>query len=253
MGIVSQSITANFLRAHGFQQSPNDPSIFQRANVQVAEIARELGLDLRKLRAVKGQRLPSDMRTLKVGRFHFVFRSRERRISGQVIVDSLDKPDSVCDVSISLTPAQKPHFAVTAGRPDVRILSVKAPREFMAHLAMVVQLKVQGTSPIAFSPSQLTVYLRGPNGSPAFTASEVRCGDSNPQRIAISVGQARVLRLDIMDGFGTFGEWKKLAPSRYSLRVALHGNTKGHRDFDYQWIGTAYSELYSIVVPEETK
>lgn len=98
-------VTAEFLTEHGFTESEGGPDIFSLPNVRVGDAARDLGFSLSNLRHTPSQPEGSDVRTVKIRNLFFVVRARTAVVDGEPVAESLDKPDSICTISVALNQA----------------------------------------------------------------------------------------------------------------------------------------------------
>jgi hypothetical protein len=95
-------VTPEFLRSHGFRQSDPNRSIFTLPHVRLADISRTLRFPLSALRHTPSQPVDSDVRIVKIRDLYFVVESEVRDKDGRVISGSLDDPNAICTVSVSL-------------------------------------------------------------------------------------------------------------------------------------------------------
>ena len=98
----SDRVTPEFLVDRGFIQGKSDTNLYTLGQVTLEEAARRLGFSTSQMRPTPSQSIDSDIRIVKVRNLLFVIRSEMRDSRGRVISGSLDNPDALCSVSVSL-------------------------------------------------------------------------------------------------------------------------------------------------------
>jgi hypothetical protein len=181
----------------------------------------------------------------------------ERGTSNQPTVDGRNYRDAVRCISVSLTSGTSDKaaskFAVTASRPKVRIVAVRASQLVRGGLDVTFEIAADGKSPIAFSQSQVRVDLGEQEGSPYFEAKTLRFTRETPGVLKVAPGKPVVLTVGVDGEFGPLGRWGDLPAGRYSIGVSVCGNTKGEQRFDYHWIGSAHSARFPVLRTEKGK
>lgn len=95
-------VTAEFLVGCGFVQSRSDTNLYTLGRVTLKEAAKRLGFSVDQMRPTPSQPIYSDTRIVQVRNRGFVIESQMRNAQGRVVRGSLDKPEALCSVSVSL-------------------------------------------------------------------------------------------------------------------------------------------------------
>jgi hypothetical protein len=157
-------------------------------------------------------------------------------------------PRAIGGVSVCMNALQEPKYVPYKGELQLTIISAKVRRRAREGIEVSFQVAVKGTTPIAFTTSQVDVSLAWPKGMPVKRGNKVQFPKTTPERITVVPGKPIVLTLDALGGFGLPEDWRELEPGHYSLEVWIRGDTKGQAEFDYHWLKIARTKPYPIVV-----
>ncbi len=230
----TRSITSEFLLAHGFKQSATKPHIYTREHARLADVARDLGFSLKSLQPTVGQDSGSDVRTVDVDDSNFVVRSEVRDKNGHIIPGSLDDPDAICTISVSLRQAPVREFLKTDSSPRLRIMSVAVPEDRSEPLQVEFELAATGKKPVAILQSNFHVDLRGDNLLPG-QGFGYPFPEGTPKIVIVSPGKPAVFKLSVpvVDAVG------RLSSGKYTLRLRIQEFRGGRQpqSYDYEWEG----------------
>ena len=95
-------LTPQFLASRGFVQSTSDANLYVLKSIRLKVAADRLGFSLDAMKPTVSQPAYSDTRIVKVRNLFFIVESEVRDCQGRIIRWSLDKPDAVCSVRVSL-------------------------------------------------------------------------------------------------------------------------------------------------------
>ncbi len=240
-------ITSEYLLAHGFKQSATDPDTYNREHVRLAEIARDLGFSAKDLRPTLNQSNYSDVRTVKVGDLTFVVKTEVRDKNEKIVSKSLDKPDAICTVCVSLnSPPPVRERLKTDSVPCLHIKSVEMPKDTSKPWQITFELAATGKKPVAISqgdfrvrvtrkappPLDVCIYLLFPEKTPAI----ITVLPSKPMIFTVGVPPD-----PIPEDLRASGE--------YALQVVISAGKRQEQTIDYEWQGTGYSsEKYKFVI-----
>lgn len=101
-GQQSQQVTPEFLRNRGFVQSKEDANLYILKSVRLKVAADRLGFSLDAMKPTVSQPAYSDTRIVQVRDRFFIVESDVRDCQNRIIRWSLDKPDALCSVRVSL-------------------------------------------------------------------------------------------------------------------------------------------------------
>jgi len=102
-----------FLVAHGFKQSSIHRDIYELKKVRLADASREIGFRLPLVQHVPSQTLESDLRIAEAHGLYFVIESEVRDKDGRIVQDSLDHPDALCTVHVTVHPPKPREYRKT--------------------------------------------------------------------------------------------------------------------------------------------
>ncbi len=146
-------VTRTYLLAQGFKQSATDPDVYNLEHVRLADMARAFGFSVTDLRPTRNQSRYSDTRTVKVDDFTFVVKSEVRDKNGKIVSGSLDKPDAICTINVSLLQVPVRKYAKTDSTPRLHIKSVVMPKDRLKPWQITFELGARARS--------LWLYRRG--------------------------------------------------------------------------------------------
>jgi len=108
----SQVVTPKFLTSRGFVRSKADVNLYVLKSVRLKVAADRLGFPLDAMKPTVSQPAYSDIRTVQVRNLFFIIESEVRDCQNRIIRWSLDKPDAMCSVKVSLaqTRSHDPKF-----------------------------------------------------------------------------------------------------------------------------------------------
>ena len=126
---VASPKTREYLLQNGFKISSTDPDIFTLEKFQLQEVAHKLGFSLASLRSVVNQSPRSDIRIVKVKNLDITIQSEVRDQEGNVVSNSLDNPNALCTVSVSLKQMPECKCLQTDSPPHFSIKSDVLPND----------------------------------------------------------------------------------------------------------------------------
>ncbi len=237
-------VIRKYLLTHGFKQSTTDSDIYNREHVRLADVARDLGFSVKDLQPTLNQYSHSDVRTVKVSDLTFVVKSEVRDKNGNIVGGSLDNPDAICTISVSLLQVPVREYAKTDSSPRMCIKSVVVPEDRSKPLQITFELASTGKKPVAMLQSDFQIRLTGGN-IPPYTRFGNSFPEGTPQIIAIAPGKPVVFKLCVpVDEMGS------LSAGKYVVRIRI-GNLKWREPqrFDYEWEGREHlSNEYKFVI-----
>ena len=242
----ASKVTQEYLLAHGFKQSATDSDIFSLEKVRLGHIARKLGFLLADLRPIPNQPRYSDQRTIAVRNLIFVVESEVRDKDGNVIQRSLDSPDAICTVSVSLDQVPVQEYRKTDSAPRLRIKSVTMPKDRLKPLMISFELAADGKTPIAVSQKRFCVRLTAGKQPPAFL--DVSFPKDTPGAIIAAPGKPVTVTVSAATNQVTGGRWSDLPSVEYVMSVAIVHEGKLRSHFDYNWTGEKYSDEYKLII-----
>ncbi len=239
---AASKVTRKRLLAIGFKELATDRDVFVAEKVRLGDISQKLGFPLSSLESVFNQPLlGSDVRTVIVGNRKFGVTSDVRGSNGQVVSGSLDSPDALCTVRVSLKPADaykppKPPLP-TDGNPHLHIKSVIVPENRKEPVRVAFELSTDGKRPLAVRQNQFVVRLmRG--DTCAFEGAYGSFSKDTPGVIVVQPGKPLLLTIAVSNNFVTDGLWSDLDPGKYILRVVVSAErSKPGPPVDYFWRG----------------
>jgi hypothetical protein len=235
------NVTREYLLAHGFKRSAISSDVFTAQNARLSDISRDLGFPLASLRPTKNQPPDSDVRNAVVRGIYIIVRSEVRDPSGRVVRGSLDKPDAICTVTVSLgkgpvRPVRQ--YLPTTSVPRLRIRSVTAPQNRSKPLVISIEFAAEGTTPVVVDQSQFGIRLSVPGRRhPVF--AEPSFPEETPRVITVQPGQPTTLTIRTSKNSGGV-PWGNGPSGDYRVRIDLGGMKAPV--FDYQWVR---SEVFS--------
>ncbi len=95
-------LTRENLLAHGFKQSEKNKDSFVAEHARLGDVESALGFQITALRPTVSQSRHSDIRQGLVEGKQVLVKSEVRDEKGRIVPGSLDKPDAICTVYVSL-------------------------------------------------------------------------------------------------------------------------------------------------------
>ena len=117
-------LTRENLLAHGFKQSEKNKDSFVAEHARLGDVESALGFQITALRPTVSQSRHSDVRQGLVEGKQVLVKSEVRDEKGRIVPGSLDKPDAICTVYISLKKLRAPKAALTVGQYPARAAQV---------------------------------------------------------------------------------------------------------------------------------
>ena len=196
-----------------------------------------LGFQITALRPTVSQPPNSDMRQGLVEGKQVLVQSEVRDEKGRIVRKSLDKPDAICTVYVSLKKYVPPKPPLRSdSTPRVQVKSVTVPKDRAKPLQVTFELAADGKTPVGLIQGQFNAYIMQ-GDSQAFTGT-VQFPARSVHRVLVKPGSPITYTVTAPDeGTIAEGEWKGLDPGKYTLRVVIEGVglVKG-MGFDYLWL-----------------
>ena len=241
-------LTREYLLANGFKQSATAPDSFIAEKVRLGDVASILGFTINSLRPTVSQPDHSDVRTGSVQERRFVVRSEVRDAKGQIVRASLNKPDAICTVQISLKKYVPPKPPLRSdSNPRLRVKSVAMPKGRTGTLQVTFELAADGKTPLGLLECQFNVCVTKenspvsaggaqlPDGSIPAEFSDKSFGPAG--NILVKPGSPITLTAKVPDETTiSLGEWSGLDPGKYVVRIFIEGRgTMKGMGYDYLW------------------
>jgi len=242
-------INGKYLLAHGFQQKwkETDPDIYDLETARLSDVLRDLGLSVEDLQPTVNRPGFFDWRdALREGMYVRV-EPHDRDPSGK----SFGKSGSPCTVRVWLNEPPPQAYLKTESSPRMRVQSVKALQDPSKPLQITFELAAEGKTPLVLdSRGQFWIHLTTIGHSPqtvrAILASFPK---GTPDRISVSPERPIMLSVSATDEGAnpvTHGPWTSLRPGQYVVAVRIAHFKKGGPYFDYQWVGSKFSDEYTF-------
>ncbi|MHB1035370.1 MAG: hypothetical protein ACYC35_11380 [Pirellulales bacterium] len=231
-------VTREYLLAHGFKQSATDPDIYNREHVRLANIARDLGFSLKDLRPTVNQDSNSDVRTVEVGDLTFIVESEVRDNNGNIVSGSLDRPDAICTIGVSLPQLAGREYLKTDSVLRLHIKSVVMPKDKSKPWQVTFELAASGQKLVAIPRGDFTVGLSRKTPPPSAMVMYVLFPEKTPEVIAVSPRKPMVFTLDVPPD--AIPEELR-ASGDYALQVVISRGKRQQQTVDYEWQGRGYS------------
>ena len=239
-------LTREYLLAHGFKQSPEDPDLFTREHALWRDVSRDLALPLASLAPVTNGR--STMRTADFPGVHIFIETEFLLIQRNGVRYRVDyryeDPDATCMVRVRINVSVLPprQYLKTDSTPRLVIKSVAVPEDRSKPLQVELEVTAIGKKPVAISRYDFNVHLVG--GS--IPASQPLVGHflpkATPEVIVVTPDKPFLLPISVVTGRWSAGD--------YTLRIWIGDfKTREPQEFDYEWEGKEYwSKEYKFVV-----
>ena len=247
------------LLAHGFKQSETNKDSFVAEHARLREVESALGFQITSLRPTVSQDMHSDTRHGLVEGKQVLVKSEVRDDKGRIVHRSLDSPDAICTVYVSLKKYVPPKPPLRSdSTPRVQVKSVTVPKDRAKPLQVTFELAADGKTPVGLIQGQFHAYIMQ-GDSQAFTGTVQFPGTSVLDRVLVKPGSPITYTVTVPDETTILeGEWKGLDPGKYTLRVVIEGVglVKG-MGFDYLWLEgqprgrKVESKKYEFTVPKD--
>jgi len=243
----TEKITREYLLSRGFKQSVTDPDIFEAENVRVVDMAHKLGFSLTDLLPTSNQALESDERTVKIKDLEFLVRSEVRDHNDHIIHGSLDNPDAICTVSVSVKQALSQKYLVTDSFPGLCIKAVNVAQDASKSLQISFELFADGKKPLAVYQSQFSVHLARLNQPFEFCSGDILFPKETPQVITVLPGKPIIITVIAFANKDTDKLWNSLPAGEYVLSIEIGGSKE--QNYDYQWVSSPVdSDKYQLFI-----
>jgi hypothetical protein len=259
-GPPGSKITPAYLVAHGFKYNAS-AEWYEAKHVRLADVARDLGLPLSALEHVVNQ-AHTDNRYVKLpGGIYIEVRSEvldknpKNAKYGVIAVGSLDDPSALCTAIVDYERPPKKVFRKTESSPHLHIISVATSKQGGNPLRITFQLSADGKTPLGVSQTHFGFAI-APKGKLTRhgIGHVVSFQQGTPDRIIVSPGRPATLTLIAEGewlpplGAGPVGVSKDLPPGEYTVCIRIVQLKDEGPGFDYNWIGTEYSDEYKVTV-----
>ena len=231
-------LTRENLLAHGFKQSEKNKDSFVAEHARLGDVKSALGFQITALRPTVSQSRHSDVRQGLVEGKQVLVKSEVRDEKGRIVPGSLDKPDAICTVYISLKNYVPPKPPLRSdSTPRVRLKSVTVPKDRAKPLQVAFELSADGKTPVGLIQGQFNAYIMQ-GDSQAFTGTVQFPDTSAPQRVLVKPGSPITYTVSVPDEPTILeGQWKGLDPGKYTLQVIVEGvGLEKGMGFDYLWL-----------------
>jgi hypothetical protein len=249
-GKDAPKVTREFLLAHGFKESSEYPGDFVLSKVRLKGVARELGFPLSSLEYVVN--VTGEIRTVKIRDREFTIESATLDENGFFVPGSLDGPDSLCTVSVSLANIEERQHIKSDSIPRLRIRSVVVPKQDSEPLQVTFDLSAEGKSPVAARQWNFKLFCTIADRSPIWVSLVFPKGTPDP--IIVRPGKPMTFTVTTKSAPIPDRTWSSLPTGKYRLHVGIWKWKPGPQSFDYEWMGRgARSDEYKLVVAESAK
>ncbi len=241
-------LTCQYLLSHGFKESPNYPGVFERARVRLGDVSRDLGFSIASLRPTLNQPLHSDVRMADVQGRNVLVRSEVQDSKGRIVEHSLDRPDALCTVSVSLRPRPpEPEYLKTDSAPRLRIKSVEMPNDMTRPWQITFELSATGKKPVAILQRNFDVLVTRIGPQPLKIGAYLLFPDQTPNIIKVSPDRPMSYAVQVPPD--AIPE-DLLSSGEYALQIVVGAAEKVRRQtVDYEWQGEGHSsDKYKFVI-----
>jgi hypothetical protein len=240
LGNEPEKITSDFLLSHGFIQEDNDRQFYKLSAVLLKNAAKDLGFSLEKMYTPpNGHPSLPDLRIVQIRDLHFVIRADKPN-------ESLNNPDTICSISVSLNQIKTKDYLKTQSYPSLKIKSVIKPKASSQPLQVTLEITAIGKTPVALGQNQFSVRIFTDDepcrflGNASFETNTAQIFKVEPQKPLIISMSASTNRL------GKQEHWSDLPSGNYQLSVDV--NSGKDQKFDYQWLGVSYTDTYPLLI-----
>jgi hypothetical protein len=240
-------ITPQFLAEKGFTESK---SICTLSPVTVTDAAKLLGFKLSDMHRTKNQSANSDIRTVDIRNLGFVITSLVTDAHGHVVPGSLDDPNALASVSVSLVQVARPKFRPTTSMPRLTITSARLPEENSKPLTVTLEIAADGKDdPIAVSRDRFTIFIFESDRKTQRYRGDADKSKKQSEWITIRPDEPQQLELTASAPDSDSKKRLSALPAgKYFVRVELHHGSKEQRH-DYE----SLSDIRSKDFPMEIK
>jgi hypothetical protein len=239
----TNKITSDYLLSCGFKQCVDDPDTYEIKHMHLADMAYKMDFSLVALRPTLNQSRSEDIRTVKIKSLAFVVESEERDRDGKIVPDSLDNPDAICTISVSLRQVSTPEYLAFDSDPSLHIKTATVQQNGSLSIHISFEFSASGLTPLAVSRTQLTVSLSGNNTY--YRSRNVSFDTGTPEMIVVKPGEPLEITITASDFFDEIKQSNDLPAGQYALSIGIYPDGK-EQHFDYQWQGETHSDDYKF-------
>ncbi len=239
-----------YLLAHGFKRSATDRDIYERKNVRLGEVSRDLGFRLDALKEVGNDSPHTDTRIVEVKGLYFVVRSEVRDEKGRVVERSLDDPNALCSVGVCVNPVLRGTHRKPDSAPRMRIKSVAVPKDRSQTLRVTFELAAEGNTPLVISRGDFYITVSTQESPKWSVGSPASFSWLTPSLIYVSPGKPIVLAARTRPDPFRYTALAGLPPGQYVVWVDIRTAKPAGTLCDYHWEGEKHSDEYKLVVKD---
>ena len=243
-----KDLTREYLLAHGFKQSKEDPDHFEKKQVRLGDVLDDLGLTLKSLRPMMNapQNGDEDVRTAKGEGMHAVFRGKFANNRGRRIGSAPANPDAVYTVSVSINRPPPRVYLKTDCVPSLSIKSVTIPKAQSEWLHITLELAATGSKPLAIQQKDFKSLLTG-SQLPGYSSYGVQFPKETPQ--IITVLPSKPIVLEIAVPLNASEGVRLVSGEEYIVQIRVSPNKLNDpQSYDYQWRGQQYRSNEFVIV-----